>query len=218
MVLIPFDCFVVGISIANIEVRLGKLYTNRVEKGREQIISTDRIKLHPQYSSHAQDYDSDVALIHLTQDAVYTDYVKPICLPLRQNDADDTLLSPGNIGIITGWGGKGFGRRTLKRMHQVEVPIVNQTLCKAAHQRYVVTSNMFCAGHASGTVGDACQGDSGGPLAIDNGDDDDDDDHRWVLAGVISWGDGCGKIGKYGVYTRVSVFARWINGQITGDD
>ena len=98
------------------------------------------------------------------------------------------------------------------------MPIVSQTICKMAHQRYAVTSNMFCAGHYNGTLGDACQGDTGGPLAIENSRTFCDDDKRWVLAGVISWVDGCGRIGKYGVYTRVSVFARWINDQINGDD
>jgi len=101
-------------------------------------------------------------------------------------------------------------------MHKVNVPIIDQATCKKAHQRYVVTSNMFCAGHYNGTLGDACQGDSGGPLAIDNSLKSSD--QRWVLAGIISWGDGCGRIGKYGVYTRVSVFARWINDQINDDD
>jgi len=211
-------CVATGISIGDIEVRLGKLYTNKRERGREQIIRPDRIKIHPQYSTVVIDYDSDVALIHLSSSAVYTDYVKPICLPLRKNDADKTLLRTGRIGIITGWGGKGEGKRTLKRMHKVKVPIVDQDLCKRAHQRYVVTSNMFCAGHHNGTLGDACQGDSGGPLTIENSLTLSDDDQRWVLAGIISWGDGCGRIGKYGVYTRVSVFARWINDQINGDD
>lgn len=206
--------------MGNIEVRLGKLYTNKIkhpERDTAQIIRPDRIIIHPQYSTNVDDYDSDVALIHLSSDAVFTDYVRPICLPLRKNDADKTLLRPGNIGVITGWGRKKQEGRTLKRMHQVTVPIVEQTLCKKAHRKYVVTSNMFCAGHHNGTLGDACQGDSGGPLAIDNSLTLSDDDQRWVLAGVISWGDGCGRIGKYGVYTRVSAFARWINDQINAD-
>ena len=208
-----------GISVADVEVRLGKLYTNKVERGREQIIRPDRIIIHPQYNMRDLDYDHDIALIHLKSDAVITDYVRPICLPLRKTDADNTLLRTGNEGVITGWGRKReTGRDVLRRMHQVTVPIVDQAMCKAAHKKYVVTHNMFCAGHHNGTLGDACQGDSGGPLAIDNSLTASDDDQRWVLAGVISWGDGCGRIGKYGVYTRVSVFARWINDQISADD
>ena len=191
------------------------MYTNRPEPSREQIIRPDRIVIHPQYDSDRADYDADLALIHLKSDVIFTDYVRPICLPLRRQDSDRTLLRTGNIGVITGWGRKKeTGREVLRRMHQVKVPIVDQASCKAAHTKYSVTSNMFCAGYRNGTLGDACQGDSGGPLAIDNSQTASDDDQRWVLAGVISWGDGCGRIGKYGVYTRLSKFVRWINDQV----
>ena len=70
---------------------------------------------------------------------------------------------------------------------------------------------MVCAGHFNGTLGDSCTGDSGGPLTIENRG-------RWVLAGIISWGDGCGRIGKYSVYTRVSIYSRWIRRHINGED
>ena len=37
----------------------------------------------------------------------------------------------------------------------------------------------------------------------------------WYLAGITSFGKGCGKANFYGVYTRVQAFESWING-ITG--
>lgn len=33
---------------------------------------------------------------------------------------------------------------------------------------------------------------------------------RWVLAGLVSWGDMCGSTNRPGVYTRVSSFLDWI--------
>lgn len=201
-------CVARGITVNDFEVRLGKMFTHKRERRREQIIRPDRIIIHSKFI--AADYDSDIALIHLSRKVVYTDYVKPICLPLKIRDSDRILLKPGNIGVITGWGGKGHGRRLVKRMRKAIAPVVKQTTCKKSH-RYKVTRNMVCAGHFNGTLGDSCTGDSGGPLTIENRG-------RWVLAGIISWGDGCGRIGKYSVYTRVSIYSRWIRRHINGED
>ena len=49
------------------------------------------------------------------------------------------------------------------------------------------------------------QGDSGGPLACQG------KDGRWVLAGLTSYGIGCGWPGYYGIYARVSSFLDWID-------
>ena len=51
------------------------------------------------------------------------------------------------------------------------------------------------------------QGDSGGPLACTRGDVS-------FLYGIISWGEGCGRSGKPGVYTKVVNYIDWINSVI----
>jgi len=65
-----------------------------------------------------------------------------------------------------------------------------------------ITDAMMCAGVPNGGK-DSCQGDSGGPIFVGN-----------TQVGVVSFGDGCGRPNKPGVYSRVSAGHDWIQQQI----
>jgi secreted trypsin-like serine protease len=63
----------------------------------------------------------------------------------------------------------------------------------------------ICAGGEEGK--DACKGDGGGPLVCEiNGISQ--------LAGIVSWGIGCGEQSVPGVYVKVSHYGTWIQDQL----
>ncbi|KAG7282339.1 hypothetical protein CRUP_002727 [Coryphaenoides rupestris] len=83
------------------------------------------------------------------------------------------------------------------------VRLIADQRCKEPHvYGGSLDNSMFCAGSMSGGV-DSCQGDSGGPLVCEH-------NGTHYISGLVSWGDGCGKKYKPGVYTNVHRFNAWI--------
>lgn len=154
-----------------------------------------RIIAHPLYNIVT--YDNDVALMELDQTLVLNQYVWPICLPAKTHH-----FPAGQEAWITGWGATREGGSMAQTLQKAPVRIVNATVCKALMGEEV-SGRMLCAGFLQGGI-DACQGDSGGPLSVQ------EPSGRAFLAGVVSWGDGCGQRNKPGVYARVTEFRDWI--------
>jgi len=105
---------------------------------------------------------------------------------------------------VSGWGTVVEGGQMSDILMGADISLVSNAVCNAEPSyNHRISDSMICAGLWGGGL-DSCQGDSGGPAtAVING--------TRFLIGVESWGEGCARKLKYGVYTRVSSFRPWID-------
>ncbi|XP_067419765.1 coagulation factor X [Emydura macquarii macquarii] len=167
------------------------------EENTEMMYSVEKVFVHVKFVSATYDYD--IALIKLKEPITFSDYVIPACLP----DADfaNEILMNQKSGRVSGFGRLYEHGRLSNKLKVLEVPYVDRNSCKLS-STFMITENMFCAGYDNITK-DACQGDSGGPHVTKYKD-------TYFVTGIVSWGEGCARKGKYGVYTKVSKFQSWL--------
>ncbi|XP_034467616.1 suppressor of tumorigenicity 14 protein homolog [Hippoglossus hippoglossus] len=154
-----------------------------------------RIISHPDYNQMTFDYD--VALLELSEPLQFTNTLQPICLPSSSH-----IFPAGMACWVTGWGALREGGQKAQLLQKASVKIINDTVCNVVTEGQV-TSRMLCSGFLAGGV-DACQGDSGGPLVCF------EESGKWFQAGIVSWGEGCARRNKPGVYSRVTKLRQWI--------
>jgi len=194
-------CFADGAS--GVKIRAGDHRLSSTD-GSEQTINVEKAFVHPQYNG--QTTNNDIALIKLAQELTFNDYVQPACLPAEaEEDAD---YAEGNWMTISGWGSTSPARaaRAPSTLQVATVPIISKEKCKAAYPG-MITESMFCAGKLGVGGVDTCQGDSGGPVVAKVGD-------KYTVLGIVSWGVGCARPDKPGVYTRSARFESWIKSTI----
>ncbi|XP_078411933.1 transmembrane protease serine 9 isoform X2 [Cetorhinus maximus] len=155
-----------------------------------------RIIIHPLFERSILDYD--VALLELTNPVTFSKSIQPMCLPSPTH-----IFPTGKNCTITGWGSVNeHNASSSSILQKATVQIFNQRECAKLYSSDRITPQMMCAGFINGKV-DSCQGDSGGPMACE------ESPGRWFLAGIVSWGIGCARPNKPGVYTRVTAIQDW---------
>ncbi|CAG5131093.1 unnamed protein product, partial [Candidula unifasciata] len=182
------------------QVTVGEFNLNQEDYG-EEVFEVEGIYNHELFNKKPLDYD--VALIQIKpafdgRGIKFNGMVKPAC---TNKLIQTTSLMVGEL-LVSGWGHLNESSSKLSDVLQkATVPLIDQRECENYYP-CLITERMFCAGYPDGAI-DSCQGDSGGPIVFKA-------DNYTVLYGIVSWGHGCARPNKPGVYTRVSEFISWI--------
>ncbi|KAK0105472.1 hypothetical protein ONS95_004163 [Cadophora gregata] len=157
------------------------------------LVKVSKIIVHPSYNSRT--VNNDVAIWQLASPLTAGGNIGYATLPAQGSDP-----AAGVSTTVSGWGLTSESGTTLpSSLRYVSVPVVSRATCRSQYGTSAITDNMFCAA-ASGK--DSCSGDSGGPITITS---------TGVLAGTVSWGNGCAQAAYAGVYTRIGNYVSWIN-------
>ena len=172
-------------------------------RGVVHLNSTSRITRRSNSVSRAPGYNGsgkDWALIRLSSPVTGLG-----TLPIATSSTYDT-----GTFTIAGWGAAREGGGQQRYMLKATVPFVSDSTCNssAMYGGEVIPAEEICAGYTQGGV-DTCQGDSGGPMFRR------DANNAWIQVGIVSWGDGCARPNKPGVYTQVSYFSSSIRSAAT---
>lgn len=193
-----------GLDAKNVNVIVG---TNKLAPGVMRLNAV-RLLIHGQYNDAT--HDQDIALVELYDPIALGPRAKEIAL--IQGSGEASVLVPDAKLLVSGWGATQEGGDTVSTLREVEVPFVARETCNdPLSYNGDVTKNMICAGVAAGGR-DSCQGDSGGPLVYGAGSANP------ILAGIVSWGEGCARPGKYGVYARVANYGDWVKQCVASPD
>lgn len=172
-----------GRSPREVQVVAGR--EDKLDRQAGVVAAVTGIWIHKQYTS--ADEGEDVAVLTLKKALPYAP------LPLAE-PSDRALYQPGTELRALGWGRTTENGKTSRYLMQATVPVLPDAFCVDTYPQFV-KADMFCAGFEGGKV-DTCQGDSGGPIVADG-----------KLVGVTSWGEGCARRNKPGVYVRISRYA-----------
>ncbi|XP_071446908.1 uncharacterized protein [Hetaerina americana] len=184
----------------------------KLDEGTEQEVAIEEVYLHEDFNKGAY-LNNDIALLKLKAPPGirFGDQVHGVCLPSAEDvGGSDWGASTTRKCVISGWGSVGNSAGFSRTLRSAVIQLLSQSVCRAAHVygEQAIGDGMGCAGSLNEGGADACQGDSGGPLVCF------DEDNKPTLQGITSWGQGCGRANKPGVYSRISFYRKWIDQKI----
>ncbi|XP_030800144.1 acrosin-like [Camarhynchus parvulus] len=198
-VLTAAHCFDKFDNISLLYVLIGATQLSQPGPGA-QVRNVKKVVIHRNYKR--RDMSNDIALMQLDRPVLCSSYTQLACL------AEPTLsVYELRNCWIAGWGAttaRSLG--SADHLQQAKVKLIDLQLCNSTdwYAGEIHTHNL-CAGYPQGTI-DSCKGDSGGPLMCQ-----DNNAAYWWVIGLTSWGKGCARAMRPGVYVSVQYFYDWID-------
>lgn len=164
--------------------------------------SVSQIHVHPDWTIFSIKYDADIAILVLSDNVTFSNFIQPVCIPTNDTTIDSATLNVE--GFIIGWALEG---------NQTRVELPRHAVTKALNASYCLTTDpllasfsserTFCGGYDKGTPN---IGDSGGGFLVLSGS-------AWVQFGIISAmrTNKAGQVlNSFPIYTNVRLFKSWI--------
>lgn len=185
------------------------IFNKAITGGSVDLKSPKRIKLevkksyiHPKNNSRTMSYD--FALLELKNPIDFKSTGLGAIALVDPELANNGAIDEGVNATVLGWGTTSENGSISSMLRKVDVPIVGYERANAmTSYNGKIDASMIAAGFDNGKK-DSCQGDSGGPFTVVASDG------APLLAGVVSWGQGCARAKYYGIYGNVSEAHPWI--------
>lgn len=169
---------------------------------------------HPEFNRDT--YENDIAVVKLRSNVTFNSSIKSVRLVSTIDNERELIKKKLRVA---GWGAKEFDGNSVAVLQVIDIPYITRKRCNSINSyENRVSGNMLCAGIKpeltpdGRLIQDACKGDSGGPLIGGYAT------ATPIVVGLVSWGDGCAKPNKFGVYTRVSSYSDWVKNAINGSE
>jgi secreted trypsin-like serine protease len=212
--LIHFDIAITAGHCAGVFLNSGILLGGRLLDGqdaKEDITVLQELR-HPFYNKMT--YENDVLLLKLQRNRTTNTAVHPIF------SINEDQYSPRDNATVTsiGLGRTGETDALATALQQVSIRVINNKVCQKMYRNsgssttssnISIANSMICAASLGK---DACMGDSGGPLLTQV--TDAQQRKRFKIVGIVSWGIGCARANRPGVYTRISSYSNFIKSGI----
>ncbi|XP_055588237.1 trypsin-like isoform X2 [Uranotaenia lowii] len=158
----------------------------------------DRVFVHPQYNPFT--FENDIAVLRIVGSFVFPETGQPHIAPVEMIDR----IVPENSGCqVVGWNWTP-GVQTMA-LQQLAVSVYERAACNSMHPS-MIRDSMICVTGTTQAQG-LCVSNRGGGLYCDG-----------RMAGVASFGFGCGQNTTATVYTQIRFHQQWIQQQFARTD